>query len=125
MDNMVYEIFIRRCWQCERFRHGADTDAWDTLLIKQYTFENRNVGNFQSSEKEFLKKLEDIKGHLDKAYNKLNAVAAKKKTISSEIADKIMQYQATVISSMSPKEIYSCLEATLRLMTENKLQTFK
>lgn len=33
MDNLTYEVFIRRCWNCERFKHGANTDTWERLII--------------------------------------------------------------------------------------------
>ena len=37
-ENLSYEYFIRRCWDCSRFKRGADTDLWDSLRGKEYDY---------------------------------------------------------------------------------------
>lgn len=56
MDNTTYEFFITRCWDCDRLKHGASADTWEELVGKHYNFKNANVGNFNTTEKEFTKK---------------------------------------------------------------------
>src|SRR5690606_1243907 len=85
MDNTTYEFFIRRCWDCDRFSHGANTDTWEDLLIKHHNLKNASVGTFKEAEKEFTKKLAQVKAYLDKAFNKL-ITTAKKKKINPDVA---------------------------------------
>jgi len=120
MDNTTYEFFIRRCWDCDRLKHGADTDTWEDLLIKHYNFKHSNVGNFKFNQKEFEKKLEKVKDYLDKAYNKLIATATKKK-INSEAIMQLSQSRSLVASSSEPIEIFDTIRKAFPLMNENNL----
>ncbi len=120
MDNTTYEFFIRRCWDCERFKHGANTDTWEDLLIKQYNFQNSNVTNAKTYEKQYLTKLNQIKGYLDKAYNKLHSKAIKKK-ITQNIIDEIITHQSIVKNSSIPLEIFETLKSTFIIINNNNL----
>ncbi|MBL7869825.1 MAG: hypothetical protein JNM71_17580 [Flavobacterium lindanitolerans] len=120
MDNTTYEFFIRRCWDCDRFKHGADTDTWEDLLIKHYNFKHANVGNFKFNQKEFEKKLEKVKSYLDKAYNKLITTATKKK-VNPDVIARLSESRAIVAASPEPKEIFDVLKTAFPIMNENNL----
>ena len=120
MDNTTYEFFIRRCWDCDRFKHGANTDIWEDLLVKHYNFKHANVGNFIITKKEFEKKLEQVKAYLDKAYNKLISTATKKK-VNPKIIELLIELRTTVAASSEPNEIFNTLKACFKLMNSNDL----
>jgi hypothetical protein len=120
MDNTTYEFFIRRCWDCDRFKHGADTDTWEDFLIKHYNFKNANVGNFKFNQNEFEKKLEKVKGYMDKAYNKLISKAAKKK-VNPAVIEQISESRMLVATLSEPKEIFDVLKAVFPIMNDNNL----
>ncbi|PZO22271.1 hypothetical protein [Flavobacterium lindanitolerans] len=120
MDNTTYEFFITRCWDCDRLKHGASADTWEDLLGKHYNFRNANVGNFKTTEKEFTKKLEQVKGYLDKAYNKLIAKATKKK-VNPDVIAQLLESRAAVAASSEPKDIFDVLKKAFPLMNENNL----
>ncbi|GAA6765725.1 hypothetical protein AAFH68_16630 [Flavobacterium sp. CGRL1] len=120
MENTIYEFFIRRCWDCNRFEHGANTDTWEDLIGKHYNFKNANVGNFKNAEREFQKKLELVKSYLDKAFNKLIGTAKKEK-IKKEVIEELLQLQAIVANSFEPKEIYDTLKTIFPIMNANEL----
>lgn len=117
---MTYEFFIRRCWDCDRFKHGGNTDIWEDLLVKHYNFKNANVGNFTITQKEFEKKLEQVKAYLDKAYNKLIATANKKK-VNPLAIEQLLALRAVVAASSEPKEIFDTLKMAFPLMNANDL----
>ena len=119
-SNTTYEFFICRCWKCQRYEHGANTDTWEDLEIKHYNFKNSNVANFKTAEKEFTKKLELVKGHLDKAYNKLIATANRKKIDPAAIIQ-FTNSRALVAASSEPQDIFDILKTAFPLMNENKL----
>jgi hypothetical protein len=120
MDNTTYEFFIRRCWDCDRLKHGADTDTWEDLLIKHYNFKHSNVGNFKFHQKEFEKKLEKVKVYLDKAYNKLIVTANKKKT-NPEVIEQLVESRTLVAALSEPKEIFDTIKRVFMLMNDNNL----
>lgn len=120
MDNITYEFFIRRCWDCERFKHGADTDMWEDLLIRYYHFKNSNVGNFKSTQQEFDKKLKKVKDYIDKAFNKL-ILKANKKKLDSIIIQEIIRLQTLVQNSSEPQEIFDNIKAVFPFINDNKL----
>lgn len=120
MDNTTYEFFICRCWKCNRFEHGANTDTWEDLVGKHYSFKNATVGNFKSTEKEFVKKLEQVKGYLDKAYNKLIATANKKK-VNQELIEQLSGSRTLVAGSSEPKDIFDALKAAFIIINNNNL----
>jgi hypothetical protein len=120
MDNTTYEFFIRRCWDCDRFKHGANTDTWEDLLVKHYNFKNANVGNFKITQKEFEKKLEKVKGYLDKAYSKLISTATKKK-VNPIVIEQLSKSRALVAALSEPKEIFDALKAVFPIMNDNNL----
>lgn len=120
MDNTTYEFFICRCWHCDRSKHGANSDTWEDLLAKHYNFKNANVGNFTVTEKEFKKKLEQVKAYIDKAYNKLIATANKKK-VNPLAIEQLLALRAVVAASSEPKEIFDTLKMAFPLMNANDL----
>jgi hypothetical protein len=120
MDNTIYEFFIRRCWDCDRFKHGANVDIWEDLVGMHYNFKNANVGNFYSREKEFEKKMVQVKDYLDKAFKKLIDVANKKK-VCSEIIEQLLESRSVVGRSSEPKEIFDILKTVFALMNANNL----
>lgn len=120
MDNTTYEFFIRRCWDCERLKHGANTDIWEDLLTKHYDLQKANVGNFIRTQKEFDKKLAQVKNYLDKAYNKL-IVTANKKKINPETIALLSESRALVARSSAPREISDVLKEVFVLMNATAL----
>jgi len=119
-SNTTYEFFICRCWKCKRYEHGANTDTWEDLEIKHYKFKNSDAGNLKAAEKEFTKKLELVKGYLDKAYNKLIATAIRKKINAAAIAQ-FTNSRALVAATSEPQDIFDILKMDFPLMNENKL----
>ncbi|WP_306349886.1 hypothetical protein [Flavobacterium sp. '19STA2R22 D10 B1'] len=120
MDHTTYDFFIRRCWDCDRFKHGANTDTWEDLLIKHYNFKNATVGNFKITQKEFENKLENVKAYLDKAYNKLIATANKKK-VDQQVIEQLLRSREEVAILSEPKEIFDTLKVVFSLMNANNL----
>jgi len=124
MDNTTYEFFIRRCWSCERFKHGANTDTWEILLINHFNLKNSNSFDRKVAEKEYLKQLTLIKDYLNKAFNKLISIAQKKK-INSILLLQITKYQDVVNKSVEPQEIYDILRNSFILINDNNLLPVK
>ena len=120
MDNTIYEFFICRCWKCDRFKHGANTDTWEDLISKHYDFKNANQFNKEVLERNYYKKLNQIKDYLDKAFNKLISNARKKK-VDSNYIDEFINYQTIVHNLTEPEEIWNILRITFPLMNDNNL----
>lgn len=120
MDNTTYEFFICRCWDCDRMKRGANTDTWEDLLIKHYNFKNATVGNFKITQKEFDKKLEQVKTYLDKAYVKLIAKASKKR-VNPVAIEQFSASRALVAESSDPKLIFDIIKTAFPLMNANNL----
>ncbi|AZA89662.1 Uncharacterised protein [Chryseobacterium nakagawai] len=117
-DNLTYEFFIRRCWNCDRFKHGANTDDWERLTINHFNYKNPKPGVKEDQlERTYHKKLDEIKEHLDKAFNKLSSVLAKKK-IPASVIDDIAKYKTQVADSTQPQEIMDCLNSTIPILDE-------
>lgn len=122
MDNLTYEFFIRRCWNCERFRHGANTDTWERLIIDYYNFKNPRPGlNPVELERIYLKNLSKVKEYLDKAFNKLNFIVVKKK-LPQSVIDEISLQRASVAQSENPKEIFDCITAMTPILNEHDIR---
>jgi hypothetical protein len=115
MDNTTYEFFICRCWNCKRFEHGANTDTWEDLLIKHYNYKNVSF-NKVDSEKQYFKKLTEIREYLDKAFNKLIS-----KTRDKSIIETIKTKQEIVKNSTEPIEIFDTLKSIFPIINENNL----
>jgi len=120
MDNTTYEFFIRRCWNCERLKHGADTAIWDDLLVKQYHFKRATVGNFVSTQREFKNKLQQVKTYLDKAYGKLIATADTKE-IHPETIALLLESRALAAKSSEPTALSDILKDAFVVMNANNL----
>lgn len=122
MDNLTYEIFIRRCWNCERFKHGANTDTWERLTIDHYKFKNPGPGlNPAKLEQTFFKNLSKVKEYLDKAFNKLNSIVVKKK-LPQSVIDEISAQRVSVAQSEDPQEIFDCLTAMTPILNEHDIR---
>lgn len=119
MDNLTYEIFIRRCWECGRGKHGADTDTWEDLLIKKHIAENTTPASNQASH-QYQRKLELVKGHLDKAFNKL-ITKAHRKNVSPPTLVILKDRQTKVEASTEPQEIWDILRSVFPIMNDNSL----
>jgi hypothetical protein len=115
MDNTTYEFFIRRCWKCERFEHGADTDIWEGLLIKHYNFKNDKYNN-ATLEKLYQKKLIEVKTNLDKAFIKLL-----KKVKDEKLIIEIDSKREAVAKSLEPSKIFEILTSMFPILNDNKL----
>lgn len=118
MNNLIYEIFIRRCWNCDRFKHGANTDTWERLTIDYYHFQNPQPGdNITQLERTYFRKLSKVKGFLDKAFNKLNSIAVKKK-LPQVVIDDFSERRLLVAHSEDPQEIYDCLDSITPILNQ-------
>lgn len=120
MDNTTYEFFIRRCWDCDRFKNGANTDTWEDLLSKHHHFKNANVGNFKYTQQEFEKQLLKVKTYIDKAFNKLILKSNKKKA-NPAVIQEFLKLQAVAANSSEPQEIFDALRVAFPLMNDNNL----
>lgn len=120
MDNVTYEFFICRCWDCERSEHGANTDIWEDLCIKHYNFKNSKVGNFIKTKQEFEKKLKKVKDYIDKAFNKLIR-KANKKDADLGVIQEITKLKILVQNSSEPQEIFDSIKAVFPVINDNKL----
>lgn len=71
-NNLTYEMFIRRSWNVDRFKKGANTDTWDSLMMASFNF-NEAIGapGEDKSRQAFEKHFTGVKTHLDAAYGKL------------------------------------------------------
>ena len=115
MDNTTYEFFICRCWNCKRFEHGANTDTWEDLLVKYYNFKNKDF-NKEELEKQYLKKLIEVKAYLDKSFNKLLT-----KSKNENLIEEIKSKQEIVTNSSDPNEIFEILKSMFPILNDNKL----
>ncbi|WP_294265321.1 hypothetical protein [uncultured Chryseobacterium sp.] len=122
MDNLTYEVFIRRCWNCERFKHGANTDTWERLIIDHYNFTNPKPGlNPVKLERIYFRNLSKVKEYLDKAFNKLNSIVVKKK-LPQSVIDEISLQRASVAQSEDPQEIFDCITAMTPILDEHDIR---
>lgn len=119
-ENLTYEYFIRRCWHCDRFKHGANTDTWEDLVIKHYNLQHAHVGNFKVAQQEFNKKLVEVKSYINKAFDKLINNAGKSK-LNAGIIEELLQSQKTIIKSVEPKEIIGILSTTFPIINNHNL----
>lgn len=121
MDNTTYEFFIRRCWNCDRFKHGANTDTWERLTIDYWEFKNPKPGaNVARLETAYIKKLNEVQGFLDKAFNKLISVALKKK-LPQSVIDDFSDRRALVADSDEPQVIFDCLSSTFPILNQYEI----
>lgn len=77
MDNLTYEMFIRRAWNCDRFEHGADADTWEDLRRAQYEFESardaasKNKKEIRKTKAAYEKKMKEVKKFICKSCERL------------------------------------------------------
>lgn len=121
MDNTTYEFFICRCWNCNRYKHGADTDIWQRLMVDHWEFKNPKPGaNVARLESAYSTKLNEVKGFLDKAFNKLISTATKKK-LPQSVIDDFSDRRALVADSDEPQVIFDCLSPIFPILNQYKI----
>jgi hypothetical protein len=122
--NIIYESFIRRCYDCKRYEYDVDATDWDDLhsnylkLIYADKIDNSEAGN------KYLEKIAEIKNYLDKAYenllmrmNKLN-----ENNILIDLTDiaKITEHKILVKNSINHEEINDILGKSIEIMNNYK-----
>lgn len=123
MDNLTYEYFISRCWNCPRYKHGADSGIWERLLIDYSDAKNSDMVNAQSSQTKYDKKLAEVTDYLDKAFNKLISIA-KNKRINQDVINELEESRRTINESDEPQVIIDILKITTNLINEYSICPF-
>ena len=122
-NSLTYENFIRICYKCERLNHGANTDIWDNLHSKYLDFLDAKTYNNKEerdkTEKEFLQNLNEVKKHLDKAYQKL--LDRTSNTLNKENQTSLKNYQTLVKESNELNIIMMILEMSFEIIIKCEL----
>lgn len=66
-ENLTYEYFIRKCFACKRFQHGANTDTWENLKTCEY--DAKQAPLLQKYQEKFEKKLKNVQNYLVEAFD--------------------------------------------------------
>lgn len=121
MDNTTYEFFIRRAWNCDRFKKGADTDIWESLLYKKYNYE-QSIGMPTEAKlkKEYDNKFAQIKNFISNAYNNL-LYRATKNNNNEELVDGLLDLKNQAEESVTPQELFDVLKGSFRILNDNNL----
>jgi hypothetical protein len=119
MDNLTYEAFIRRAWNCERFQHGANAGTWENLCEDKYNF-NHAIGdkNVKKTKLKYERSFTKIKDYVDKAFNKILEKCA---SLGTSKVDKFLDLKKQANSSDSPSSLYDILRQSLDLLNDLKL----
>jgi hypothetical protein len=118
MDNTTYEFFIRRAWDCDRFKHGADTDTWEGLTREFWNYQEA-IGTDREikCKRIFEKRLAEVKDYLNKAYDKLLSNNAK----NAVLADQIMALKGRANIAVKPADLFVTVRSSLDLIISNDL----
>ena len=115
---MVYELFIRDAWNCERFQKGANTDTWESLVISRHEYEDAiGKSNEAKAKKEYEKEFAEVKKYVDNAYvNLLKRVSGNVK-----LTDSLLDLKNAANNATNPQELFSVLDKSYDIINENKL----
>lgn len=121
MNNTDYEFFIRRSWDCKRFKYGANSDIWDSLLYKRVSYEN-SIGKPSETQKkkEFDKILLDVKYYIDAAYNNLLNRANYIKD-NENLINSLLDLKTRASNSTNPSELFKVLNESFSLLNDHNL----
>lgn len=121
MDNTTYEFFIRRAWKCDRFKKGADTDIWESLLYKKHFYE-QSIGELTENKlkKEYDNKFAQIKDFINNAYNNL-LYRATKGNNNKVLVDSLLDLKNQADASETPQELFDVLKSSFQILNDNNL----
>ena len=121
MDNTTYEFFIRRAWKCDRFQKGANTDTWESLLYKKYSYEEA-IGkpNEAKSKNEYDSKFAQVKNYVDNAFSNL-LYRATEINDNQTLVDTILDLKTEASNSTTPQELFDVLRRSFQILNDNHL----
>lgn len=118
MDNMTYEIFIKRAWKCDRFKKGADTDIWNRLLTNNAKY-NQHTGLEKDKEKlrlDYNSQFDKVKKYIDDAYN--NLLKRDIQNNGSLNVNQILDFKSLARDSATPEILFTILRNSIELMNK-------
>ena len=121
MDNTTYEFFIRRAWECDRFEKGANTDIWQSLLIRKHDFDI-SIGTAAEREKkaEYDKEFAEVKQYIDKAYDNLLFRAAQLNN-DTDLVNALLDLKTRAANSNNPPDLFQTLKDSLETLNSHQL----
>lgn len=128
-ENLSYEYFIRRCWDCSRFKHGADTDLWDSLMGKEYDYllakkdyEAKQIefrrNNLLKKEQIFESQFCKIKGYIQIAFEKV--ISSNKAKGNNDVYTKLLDLKNKSNEATTPKELITIIKEAFPLLNSIK-----
>lgn len=70
IDGMTYELFVRRCFRCDRYdKPFADADVWGALIIKYHWNQENNGGKKIPKHMDYFRAFAEVKEALLKSIN--------------------------------------------------------
>jgi hypothetical protein len=121
MDNLTYEYFIRRAWECDRFQKGANTDTWESLLCKKFNYEDaKGKPNETKLKKEYENKLAQVKNYIDNAYDNLlyRMIAINN---NDEIVNSLLDLKTEAMNSTTPEDLNDVLRRSFQVLNDKYL----
>lgn len=121
MDNTTYEFFIRRAWQCDRFEKGANTDTWESLLYKNYNFDNSiGTATERKNKADYDKKFAEVKQCIDNAYNTL-LYRVTRINNNDELVNALLDLKTRATNSDNPDDLYQTLKDSFETLNNHNL----
>lgn len=117
-ENMTYEIFIRKCYPCDRFKHGANTDTWENLKTCEY--DAKQVPLQKKYQEKFEKKLKDVRNYLveafDASFKRLNEHKA-----SDNDVEQMEVLKGKVAEATNTTDLMNVIQEANEILKNNKI----
>ncbi len=121
MDNTTYEFFIRRAWNCKRFKKGANADTWESVLYKKYNYEQAmGKPNEAKLKGEYDSKFAEVKNYIDNAYSNL-LYRGTKISDNQTTVDSLLDLKIAASNSTTPDELFDVLNRSFQVLNDNQL----
>ena len=120
MDNTTYEFFIRRACLCNRFEKGADADKWDSLLAKEYFYEqSHGRPNEAKCQQEYNQKFAEIKHFIDDGYNSILYRITFHR--NDELLNQVLDLKNEATIAETPQILFNVMRLSIDLLNANNL----
>jgi len=121
MDNTTHEFFIRRAWNCNRFKKGANTDTWEDLRYKEHSYKEAiGISNEKKTKQKYDSKFDEVKTYIDNAYENLLKKAAKVKNNKTLIGS-LLSLKTQANQSTTSQEMFDVLRESFNIINEYEL----
>jgi len=120
-DNLTYELFIRRSWNVERGKKGANTDTWEGLMLESANYNDAIGGRGEEkAHRAFEKRFTQVKGYLDAAYGKLIETAEKLIPGHSDLA-LLRQQRAGAAMAENPPQLMGIVRQSFNFIVTHQI----